>query len=145
MSKEFPFQAIQFNQTIQFSISMPLFLFNPQTGPRQAPPRRARVNLGATAMKGCSLFPKAPAPLGPYHQTVECHIQDTHWGGSHPSAEVQSVHYTAPANWAICLEEKLAFSFGFFCLMTYQPFWVYVTIAEQKEHLVERFLIEQYT
>ena len=27
--KTFLFQAIQFNQTIQFSISMPLVLFNP--------------------------------------------------------------------------------------------------------------------
>ena len=29
LSKTFLFQAIQFNQTIQFSISMPLVLFNP--------------------------------------------------------------------------------------------------------------------
>ena len=28
LSKTFLFQAIQFNQTIQFSISMPLVLFN---------------------------------------------------------------------------------------------------------------------
>ena len=33
MSKTFPFQAIQFTQTIHFSISMLLVLFNPSIGP----------------------------------------------------------------------------------------------------------------
>ena len=55
----FLFQAIQFNQTIQFSISMPLVLFNPKIGPYLVLPRRARVDLGAMAMNGCSVFPKA--------------------------------------------------------------------------------------
>ena len=32
MSKTFLFQAIQFSQTVQFSVSMPLVLFNPQIG-----------------------------------------------------------------------------------------------------------------
>ena len=32
-------------------------------------------------MKGYSAFPKAPALLWPHHQTVQCHIQDTHWEG----------------------------------------------------------------
>ena len=42
--------------------------------------RRARVDLGAMAMKGCSVFPKAPALLEPHHQIVKCLIQDTHGG-----------------------------------------------------------------
>ena len=37
---------------------MPIVLFNPQIGPYQVLPHRARVNLGAMAMKGCSAFPK---------------------------------------------------------------------------------------
>ena len=41
-------------------------------------PFRVRVDLGATAMKGCSAFPKAPASLEPHHQIVLCHIQDPH-------------------------------------------------------------------
>ena len=66
-------------------------------------PFRARVDLGAMAMKGYSAFPKAPASLEPYHQIVYCHIQDTRWGWSYPSAEVQSVYSTAPADCAISL------------------------------------------
>ena len=44
---------------------MLLVLFDPQIGPYQVLPLRARVDLGATAMKGYSAFPKAPALLGP--------------------------------------------------------------------------------
>ena len=40
-----------------------------------------RVDLGAMAMKRCSIFPKAPALLEPHHQIVSCHIQDTNWVG----------------------------------------------------------------
>ena len=68
-------QAIQFSQTvliqtIQFSISMLLVLFNAFIGPSQGLPFRARVELGAMAMKGYSAFPKAPASLEPHHQIV---------------------------------------------------------------------------
>ena len=43
-------------------------------------PRRARMDLGAMAMKGYSVFPKAPALLEPHHQIAYCHIQDTRCG-----------------------------------------------------------------
>ena len=33
-------------------------------------PVRARVDLGAMAMKGYSAFPKVPALLGPHHQIL---------------------------------------------------------------------------
>ena len=56
---------MQFNQTIQFSISMLLVLFNPLIGPYQVQPLRARVDPGEMAMKGCSVFPKAPTLLRP--------------------------------------------------------------------------------
>ena len=72
---------------------MPLVLFNPSFGPYQVLPRRARVDLGAMTIKGCSAFIKAPALLEPQHQIVYGHIEDTHWRGSYPSAEVQSVYY----------------------------------------------------
>ena len=63
LSKTFLFQAIQFSQTvliqiIQFSISMKLVLFNPLIGPYQVLPFRARVDLGAMAMKGAPHSPK---------------------------------------------------------------------------------------
>ena len=49
---------------------MPLALFNTYIGHYQVLPRRARVDLGAMAMKGYSAFPKAPASLEPHHQIV---------------------------------------------------------------------------
>ena len=63
-------------------------------------PLRARVDLEAMAIKGYSTFSKAPASLETHHQIVHCHIQGTRWGRSYPSAEVQWVYSTAPADWA---------------------------------------------
>ena len=40
-------------------------------------PLRARMDLEAMAIIGCSVFTKAPASLGP--QIVYYHIQDTRW------------------------------------------------------------------
>ena len=56
--------------SIQFSISMLLFLFNPWIGPYQVLPLRARVDLGTMAMKGYSAFSKVPALLEAHHQIV---------------------------------------------------------------------------
>ena len=53
------------------------------------------------AIKGDSAFPKAPVSLELHHQIVSCHLKDTCWWGSYPSAEVQSVYSTAPADWPI--------------------------------------------
>ena len=39
---------------------------------------RARVNLGAMAMKGYSAFPKVPALLEPKHQNVYSFISRRH-------------------------------------------------------------------
>ena len=55
---------------------MPLVLFNPYIGLYQVLPRRARLDLGAMAMKRYSAFPKAPASLESLHQIVYCHFQD---------------------------------------------------------------------
>ena len=66
----------------------------------QVLPLRARVDLGAMAIKGYSAFPKVPRLLEPHHQTVYSHKQDTRWG-SDPSAEKQSVYSTAPVDWAM--------------------------------------------
>ena len=63
-------------------------------------PLRARVDLETMVIMGYSAFPKAPVLLEPHHQIVQCHIQDTHWAGSYPSAEKQLVYSTAPADWA---------------------------------------------
>ena len=64
-------------------------------------PLRARVDLGAMAMKGYSAFPKTPALLEPHHQMVLVSYPGHSLGGdSYPSAEKQSVYSTAPADWA---------------------------------------------
>ena len=57
-------------------------------------PLRARVDLGAMAMKGYSAFPKAPAS--------DCLVSYSghSLGESYPCAEKQSVYSTAPADWA---------------------------------------------
>ena len=47
-------------------------------------PLWARVGLGAMAMKGCSVLPKARALLESHHQIVLCHIYDTRYGSLTP-------------------------------------------------------------
>ena len=64
-------------------------------------PLQVRVNLAAMAIKRYSAFPKASALPEPQHQIAYCHIKDTRWGVSYPSAEVQSVYSTALADSAI--------------------------------------------
>ena len=56
-------------QAIQFSISH-LFTFSlnvKQIEPFQVLPLQARVDLGATAIKGYTTFPKTPTLLEPYY------------------------------------------------------------------------------
>ena len=64
-------------------------------------PLRARVDLGAMAMKGYSAFPKAPALLEPHHQIVIVISRTLVGGVSYASAKKQSVYSTAQADWAI--------------------------------------------
>ena len=65
-------------------------------------PLWAKEDLEVMAMKGYFAFLKTP-PLLDWSLTIRlfrCHILDTHWGGSHPSAEMQLVYSTTPANYA---------------------------------------------
>ena len=57
-------------------------------------PLWARVDQEVMAMKGYSIFPKAPTLLELHDQIVECHIWDTRWG------ILQLVYFTSPAGWA---------------------------------------------
>ena len=54
----------------QYSERSTLFYLTHREDPYQVLPLRARVDLGAMAMKGYSAFPKAPALLEPHHQIV---------------------------------------------------------------------------
>ena len=76
-------------QTIQFNISMQVFLFNPYLT-YQVLPFRARVDLEAMAMKGFSHSPKLQ-----HHWNLTIKLFSFIYGptlaGSYPSSEVQSV------------------------------------------------------
>ena len=58
------------------------------------------MDLEAISMRGYSVFPKAVALLESHHQIVSCHIQETRWAGSYPSAKKQSVYSTSQVGWA---------------------------------------------
>ena len=62
------FQSIQFSLSTEFKCQT--VLFDPLIGPHQVLPLRARVDLGAIAMKGYSAFSKAQALSEPHHQIV---------------------------------------------------------------------------
>ena len=78
MSKTVPFQTIQFSINMQFKCKYSLIVKNisiqfdltHKYNPYQVLPLGARVDLGAMAMKGYSVFPKAPASLETHHQIV---------------------------------------------------------------------------
>ena len=55
-------------------------LFDPYIRLYQVLPPWVRVDLEVMAMKGYSVFPKAPALLEPHYLIVECHIQATRFG-----------------------------------------------------------------
>ena len=63
-------------------------------------PLQARVDLGAMEIKGYSAFPKAQALPECHHQICLMSYPGHLLGESYFSAEVQSVYFTAPANWA---------------------------------------------
>ena len=103
---------------------MQLVLFNPQIGPYQVLPFRARVDLGAMAMKGCFTFPKAPASLEPHHQVVQCHILDFHWRGKGLTSQQRCsrcILHPPSSDWARIQKEKTICknSLASFCNMKY--------------------------
>ena len=77
------FLPIQFSINTQFKWQT--VLSDPYIGPYLVLPLRARVEQVAMAMEGHSAFPKAPG------YSME---------KSYPSAEMQSVYFATPANWA---------------------------------------------
>ena len=59
-------------------------LSDPNIGPYQILPLRAREDLEAMAMMGYSTIPKAPTLLATNHLIVLCNIQDARCGGLKP-------------------------------------------------------------
>ena len=94
MTKTFLFQAIQFSQTIQFSINMPWVLFISKIGPYQVP----EWSWEQWQWRGAPHYPKLQHQ---WNLTIRLFsvISRTLIGvGVYPSAEVQSVYSTAWAD-----------------------------------------------
>ena len=65
-------------------------------------PFQARVDLGAMAMKGYSAFLKVPELLETHIRLLSVIYRTLMGGGeSYPCAEVLSMYFTAPVDWAI--------------------------------------------
>ena len=63
-------------------------------------PLRVRMDLGAVAIKGYPVFPKAPALRKPHHQLFDV-ITGHSFEESYPSTQMQSMYSAAPAYWII--------------------------------------------
>ena len=78
---------------------MQLVLINPLIGPCQVLLLQVRADLGAIKCVRC--IPQSSSITG--ISTSDClvsYIQDTPCGWSYPSADVQSMYSTDPADWA---------------------------------------------
>ena len=73
--------SISNNSIVCTQLKFQTVLFDPLIGSYQVLPLWVRVSLGAMALKEYSIFLKALTLLEPYHQVVECHIQNIHWWG----------------------------------------------------------------
>ena len=93
--RSFLFQAIHSNQTIQFTISMPIdrALSSVTTAGQSGP--------GSNGNEGMIRIPLGPSITGTSpSDCLVSYIWTIVRGGSYPSAEVQSVYSTAPPDWA---------------------------------------------
>ena len=70
MSKQFYYKqfSLALVRSLKVKKKFSLVLFDPKIGPYQLLPLRPTVDVGAMAMKGYSVFLKAPALLEPHHQ-----------------------------------------------------------------------------
>ena len=100
MSKTFLFQAIQFTQTIQFSISMLLVLFNPYIGPSRCYQSGPEWTWEQWQWRGTPYSPKLQHCWNLTIRLFSVMSRTLVSEGSYPSAVVQSVYSTTPADWA---------------------------------------------
>ena len=107
MLKTFLLQAIQFSQTvliqtIQLGISMQLVLFNPKIGPLSGTTTPGQSGPGSNGNEGVLHIPQSSGitRTSPSNCLVPYpgHLLGV---GSYSSSELQSVYFSAPANWAI--------------------------------------------
>ena len=106
MSKTFLFQAIQLSQkvliqTIQFNISMQLVWFNPYIGPLSGATTPGQSGPGSNVNEGMLCIPQSSNITGTSPSDCLVSYPGHSLGESYPSAEVQLVYSTAPADGAI--------------------------------------------
>ena len=93
-TKTILFQAIQFSISTQFTSIWPIDrTMSGDTAPGQSEPW-SNGNEGVLLIRQSSSITEASPS-----EIVLCHIQNTHWRGSYPSAEKQSVFSIAQAYW----------------------------------------------
>ena len=103
MSKTILFQTIHFSISAQFSSiwTIDKTLSGATTLGQSGPESEGN--------KGYSTFPKALALLEPQHKIISVISRTLIGWGSYSSAEMQSVYFTAPADWATLVEGLLLF------------------------------------
>ena len=94
MSKTVLFQVIQFSISTQFSS------VRPKDRTLSGATFLGQSESGSDGNEGVLRIPQSSSIIGASLSYFLCHIQETHWGRSYPSSEVQSVYSTAPANCA---------------------------------------------
>ena len=102
LSKTFLFQAIQFSQTvlfqtIQFIISMQLVLLDPLIMTLSGATIPSHGGPGCNVNEGVLRIPQNSCITGASQSDCLASYLGHPLVGSYPSAEMQSVHYTAPA------------------------------------------------
>ena len=96
-------------------------------------PLRARVYLGAMAINGYSAFPKTPALLEPHHQIVQCHIQDTRYGGGLTPLQrysqcILQPQLTGQKKKKICIHQKACIGIILHSNQIFNILWKYLTV-----------------
>ena len=77
-----------------------LVLFDPLIGPLSGATTPCLSGPGSDGNEGVPRIPKSSSITGTSPSNFLCHIEDTRFGVSYPSAEKQTVFSTAPPNWA---------------------------------------------
>ena len=88
------------NQTIQFSISMPLVLFNPKIGPLSGGTNQGQSGPRSDGNEGVLNIPQSSCITVTSPSDCLVSYPGHSLEESYPSAEKQSVYFTAPADWA---------------------------------------------
>ena len=103
MIEKFYFKQFKFiTSFVRTQFKCQTVLFDPLIGPYQVLPHWARVDLGAMAIKGYPYNPKSSRTWTPPSENLVSYPVRS-LGRFYPSAEMQSLYSTVPADWALYL------------------------------------------